>query len=556
MAKIHAGIVSSTRSSVVRRVDEFKNALTGLGNAMFDKLGATVAGSVQAQPDQYYENLIRTDRLARRIASLPAREMLRQGYEIEVQDDPEFDERPLMDEFTRLDVDTSLVWALTLARAVGGAAIVPLIDDGGADLRMPLNVDAIRTIESLSVVSKKCLTQIAPESAIFMLQYPGSSKSPVFIHESRLIRFDGERVTDDAKIMNLGWGDSIFLSIEKDLQRVGTSFQAVSNMLIDSSQAVFKLKDFQDIVAGNPDGDDAVRTRIGLMNFCRSVIRAIVLDADTEDFAYHDRTFSGIPDSIDRLMYLLSAVTGIPVTLLFGRSPAGMNATGDADIRFFYDQTAADQTEHLKPRHTRLAQLVMAQRMGPLKGRAPLGWCISYNPLWQLSATEQADVGLKTAQADQIYIDSQVALPEEIAISRFGGKTYSTRTQIDTALREAPSGDSTDTTDPSAGAGGDGSNVGHGNDNVQQTVLNGAQVTSLVDVVKSVSAGELPRESGVQIVMLSFGLTNEQAEKVMADAGNGFEPTKKDPPNAIGQAPGNDVPQNRGKDVPSGQNGK
>ena len=42
--------------------------------------------------------------------------------------------------------------------------------------------------------------------------------------------------------------------------------------------------------------------------------------------------FSGVSDVIDSTCNFLSALTSIPQTILFGRSPAGMNATGDADL--------------------------------------------------------------------------------------------------------------------------------------------------------------------------------------------------------------------------------
>ena len=49
--------------------------------------------------------------------------------------------------------------------------------------------------------------------------------------------------------------------------------------------------------------------------------------------------------------------------------------------------------------------------------------------------------------------------------------------------------------------------------------MNGAQVTSMVDVVSSVSAGEIPRDTGIKILETAFGLTHEVAEELLGDAG-------------------------------------
>lgn len=65
--------------------------------------------------------------------------------------------------------------------------------------------------------------------------------------------------------------------------------------------------------------------------------------------------------------------------------------------------------------------------------------------------------------------------------------------------------------------------------NVQQQALNGAQVTSLVDIVVQVAAGALPRESAVQMIVLAFNVKPEDAEKILGSAGNGFEPKQPEP---------------------------
>lgn len=56
----------------------------------------------------------------------------------------------------------------------------------------------------------------------------------------------------------------------------------------------------------------------------------------------------------------------------------------------------------------------------------------------------------------------------------------------------------------------------------QEISLNGAQVTSMVQIVSQVAAGLLPRSSAVQMLLAAFPLTEEQAEKIMGDVGKGF----------------------------------
>jgi hypothetical protein len=54
--------------------------------------------------------------------------------------------------------------------------------------------------------------------------------------------------------------------------------------------------------------------------------------------------------------------------------------------------------------------------------------------------------------------------------------------------------------------------------------LNGAQVTALMQVIQQVVMGALPRSSGIGILTAAFGLSDQQAEAIMGEAGRGFIP--------------------------------
>jgi hypothetical protein len=52
--------------------------------------------------------------------------------------------------------------------------------------------------------------------------------------------------------------------------------------------------------------------------------------------------------------------------------------------------------------------------------------------------------------------------------------------------------------------------------------LNGAQVSSLLEIVTAVAQGQLPRASGVAMLLAAFPLTADQAESVMGEVGRSF----------------------------------
>jgi phage gp29-like protein len=64
------------------------------------------------------------------------------------------------------------------------------------------------------------------------------------------------------------------------------------------------------------------------------------------------------------------------------------------------------------------------------------------------------------------------------------------------------------------------------------TALNGAQVSSLLEVIAQVVNGQLPRDTAVQIVMVAFNLDQATADKLLGDVGRGFAPAVPAPPPA------------------------
>lgn len=58
--------------------------------------------------------------------------------------------------------------------------------------------------------------------------------------------------------------------------------------------------------------------------------------------------------------------------------------------------------------------------------------------------------------------------------------------------------------------------------------LNGAQVQAMVQVLTTAANGGIPRESAVNILVKAFGLTQDDAEAIVANIGKGFQPIKEE----------------------------
>jgi hypothetical protein len=78
-----------------------------------------------------------------------------------------------------------------------------------------------------------------------------------------------------------------------------------------------------------------------------------------------------------------------------------------------------------------------------------------------------------------------------------------------------------------------------GGDDVQKQALNGAQITSAVEIIAQVASGQMPRDSAVQLIMLAFpNVDAAAADRILGSAGRGFVPTPAAPQPARGGFPG------------------
>jgi hypothetical protein len=112
----------------------------------------------------------------------------------------------------------------------------------------------------------------------------------------------------------------------------------------------------------------------------------------------------------------MSAAAEQPVTLISGRSAAGMNATGESDIRGWYDTVAEGQTDEFKPRLERLLNLMFLAKDSPTSGRVPANWCVEFNPLWQPTDKELADTKKTKADTYVALVGAQIMTDAEAGL--------------------------------------------------------------------------------------------------------------------------------------------
>lgn len=432
----------SVRTGSKARSDSWLNLLTQVG-AGHRKTDFQFSAD-QRLPDSTLEDLFHFDPYAHRICTLVPSEALRQGFTV-TMGDPETEARikSVLDE---MEAARRLVQAWTWARVFGGGALFVVADDG-RDPREPLDEGAIRKVVNLIPLDRRELTPSWWYSdpvrdvkfgrvKIYRLSRAGGVNVDTReVHETRLLRFTGGLVTRRREVALQGWGESELQRVHTDLQQFRGAFGAMAALLQDASQGVYSIKDLATLMS--EDGKDALKTRMELMDATRSIVNAVLLDAEGEKFEkVETAALTGYAEVVRLFILLLAGASGTPVTLLMGQSPAGMDATGESDIRLWYDHVGTEQETVLDPRLRRLVRLIMLSREGPTGGVEPDDWDITYKPLWKQTPKEREEERKAVAERDQIYIQTGVVTPEEIALSRFPVGGWSAETTIDLEVRK------------------------------------------------------------------------------------------------------------------------
>ncbi len=238
---------------------------------------------------------------------------------------------------------------------------------------------------------------------------PSEASVSVLVHASRVIPFAGMTLPPYAALQASRWGDSIFTAIEQTLNTAGSVTAVIASLLTEAKLDVIKVKDLA-AWSATAEGEAKLKKRFSLAMMLKSVSNQLVLDAD-EDFDQKQIAFSGLSDVHIRMMQEISGAADIPVTRLLGQTPAGLHATGDSDLRNYYDHISAKQESEIRPQLERLDAILFANNGITL----PKDASFRFRSLWQETPQQRADTALKNAQATKYLTDTGLLDDEAMA---------------------------------------------------------------------------------------------------------------------------------------------
>ena len=369
-----------------------------------------------------------------KIIDIPAEKAATGDFDLNLSDDGVMS--LVTDALEDLDWETTAAQAVKWSRLFGGALAVMLIDDGRG-LEEPVDWDNIKGIDEI-VLFERPVVEPDYYSMYYYGQMQGIEKArskfgkPQFfyvnsqygsfvVHESRCLIFkNGILPETTVQAEYRYWGLPEYVRLKRALQETVTEHSNGGKLLERAVQGIYKMKGLTNMLSAE-GGDDIVLRRLRTIDMARNFLNSIVIDTEGEDYVFQSFQLSGLKDVINVSCNMLSAVTNIPQTILFGASPDGMNATGNGDLENWYNYLGQIQKLQLRENLQRLLDIIFRGWLNTGKLQEEPDYKLAFKPFWNLSEKEQAeldklkaDTELVRAQTAQIYCDMQVLDTSEV----------------------------------------------------------------------------------------------------------------------------------------------
>lgn len=227
------------------------------------------------------------------------------------------------------------------------------------------------------------------------------------VHASRLLTIITRPLPDMLKPAYNFSGMSLSQLAEPYVNNWLRTRQAVSDLINNFSITALKTNMGQ-MLQGDCDGGD-ILSRADFFTLTRANRGLMLLDNSDEDLVQLNTPLSGLHELQAQAQEHQCSVTRIPAMILTGISPTGMNASSEGEIRSFYDWLSSQQESFWYHPLEICIQILQLHLWGEIDETITF----EFNPLWQVSALDAANIRVANANADAVYLDRSVVSPEE-----------------------------------------------------------------------------------------------------------------------------------------------
>lgn len=230
------------------------------------------------------------------------------------------------------------------------------------------------------------------------------------VHASRMIDFVSRQVPDLLKASYNFRGLSLSHIAEPYVNNWLRTRDSVSDMIHSFSVPVIGTNMSTILQGGAADG---LLARLDVFNRCRDNRGAFAKDnnpTQPETVEFVNAPLNGLDALQAQSQEHMSAVSSIPLVKLLGITPNGLNATSDGEIRVFYDYIHALQQSVFKDNLKRVMDIIQLSEFGDIDDDITF----DFEPLYEMSAKERAEIRKVDADTDAVYVAASVLSGNEV----------------------------------------------------------------------------------------------------------------------------------------------
>lgn len=397
----------TTQASTIT-MDAFSNPAARIGFGTMDLLQATEYPLTRmTQNYQLLTSLYRDNWIVQNIVATIPNDMIRKWYEIKSGIAPEY-----IKQMTRLEQTTQmrkkLLEGLCWGRLYGGAVGVILMK-GQNDMSQPLDMDSVMPGSFLGLQILDRWSGVYPESDVvsdpsdpdfglpdyYIIRDETTGQTAVRVHHSRVIRFIGRELPWLERVAEQYWGESELEAIYHEVVKRDNVSGNIAALTFRANINYLEA-DGLDQLLGTANTE--MQRRFWNLLQAQAIMESnfgtrIINKGDAMHNVQY--TFTGLADVYDRVMMDVAGAARTPVTKLFGRSPAGMNSTGESDMRNYYDYIDGLRETDFRAIIERLLPIMALSAWG----RIPDDLEIDFSPMQTPDAKETAEIAERKTNA-------------------------------------------------------------------------------------------------------------------------------------------------------------
>jgi hypothetical protein len=286
-------------------------------------------------------------------------------------------------------------------RLYGGAIGLILIDGQDDILEEPLDYDTIMpdSFKGLFVVDRwsgvypsiDLISDMSDPEFGLPEFYEIRDEHGVFtqkVHYSRVVRFIGRELPFWEKVVELYWGQSEIEAIYEEIVKRDNVSNNIASLTFRANISVMEMQNLDQLfTVGGSEPQKRFWTMLQAQSVAESNLGVRLINkGDTVHQLQY--AFTGLAEVYEQFLYDVAGAARMPFTKLYGRSPAGMNATGESDSRNYNDYLEEVRESSFRPVIEKLLPIMALSAWGEI----PDDLDIQFDSMWTPTEVEKAQI--------------------------------------------------------------------------------------------------------------------------------------------------------------------